>query len=78
MEHHAGGHLCLEGTIRPWGGEFVYPRAGAVVLAKETRTAVRFTEAPLPVKIVEPIKTADAPVVVEDDPRADHGHPADR
>jgi len=50
---------------RNWGEEFVYPKARAVVLAKETRVPVLYTEAPLPVEVAEPIKTADAPVVVE-------------
>ena len=50
---------------RSWGEEFVYPKARAVVLAKETHTPVLFTEAPIPVEVAEPIKTADEPVVVE-------------
>jgi hypothetical protein len=50
---------------RNWGEEFVYPKARAVALAKETHVPVLYTEAPLPVEVSEPIKTADAPLVVE-------------
>jgi len=48
-----------------WGEEFVYPKAKAMELAKATNTPVLFTEAELPVEVAEPIKTADAPVVIE-------------
>lgn len=48
-----------------WGEEFVYPKAKAIELAKETHTPVLFTPAELPLEAVEPIKTADAPVVMQ-------------
>jgi hypothetical protein len=67
-ERPAGEPEALRAWFYPgrnWGEEFVYPKARAVVLAKETKTPVLFTEAALPVEVVEPIKTADAPVVVE-------------
>jgi hypothetical protein len=50
---------------RNWGEEFVYSKARAVALAKETHTPVLFTDVAIPVEVAEPIKTADAPVVVE-------------
>ncbi len=67
-ERPAGEPEALRAWFYPgrnWGEEFVYPKARAVVLAKETHTPVLFTEAALPVEVAEPIKTADAPVVVE-------------
>jgi hypothetical protein len=67
-ERPAGEPEALRAWFYPghnWGEEFVYPKARAVVLAKETHTPVLFTPAELPVEVVEPIKTADAPVVVE-------------
>jgi hypothetical protein len=67
-ERPAGEPEALRAWFYPgrnWGEEFVYPKARAIVLAKETRTPVLFTEAALPVEVTEPIKTADAPVVVE-------------
>jgi hypothetical protein len=48
-----------------WGEEFVYPKARAIELARITKTTVLFTPADVPVEVVEPIKTADAPVVLE-------------
>jgi hypothetical protein len=50
---------------RQWGEEFVYPKAQAITLAKETNTAVLFTPAEIPVEVAEPIKTAEEPVVVQ-------------
>lgn len=67
-ERPAGEPEALRAWFYPgrnWGEEFVYPKARAVVLAKETHVPVLFTEAPLPVEVDEPIKTADAPVIVE-------------
>jgi hypothetical protein len=67
-ERPAGEPEALRAWFYPgrnWGEEFVYPKARAVVLAKETHTPVLFTEAALPVEVAEPIKTADEPVVVE-------------
>lgn len=50
---------------RQWGEEFVYPKSKAIELAKSTNLPVLFTPVELPVEVVEPIKTADAPVVQE-------------
>jgi len=50
---------------RNWGEEFVYPKARAVQLAKETNTPVLFTAAEIPLEVAEPIKKADEPVVVQ-------------
>jgi hypothetical protein len=50
---------------RNWGEEFVYPKARAMVLAKETHVPVLFTSVDLPVEVAEPIQSADAPVVLQ-------------
>lgn len=67
-ERPAGEPEALRAWFYPgrnWGEEFVYPKARAITLAKESRTPVLFTEAALPVEVAEPIQTADAPVVGE-------------
>ena len=67
-ERPAGEPEALRAWFYPgrnWGEEFVYPKAKAIELAKATNTAVLFTEAEIPVEVAEPIKSADAPVVVE-------------
>jgi hypothetical protein len=67
-ERPAGEPEALRAWFYPgrnWGEEFVYPKARAVELAKETNTPVLFTEVELPIEVAEPIKTVDAPVVVE-------------
>jgi len=67
-ERPAGEPEALRAWFYPgrnWGEEFVYPKARAVELAKESKMPVLFTEAALPAEVTEPIKTADAPVVVE-------------
>src|SRR5580658_5705960 len=67
-ERPAGEPEALRAWFYPgrnWGEEFVYPKAQAMALAKETNTPVLFTEAEIPVEVVEPIKTADAPVVLQ-------------
>jgi MYXO-CTERM domain-containing protein len=48
-----------------WGEEFVYPKAQAVALAKETNTPVLFTAIEIPLEVEAPIRTADEPVVVQ-------------
>ncbi|HEY1204112.1 MAG: hypothetical protein ABSH46_23405 [Bryobacteraceae bacterium] len=48
-----------------WGDEFVYPKARALQLAKETNTPILFTAVEIPVEVAEPIKTADEPAVVQ-------------
>lgn len=50
---------------RQWGEEFVYPKARAIVLAKETHTAVLYTETEIAPEVTVAIKTPDEPVVVE-------------
>jgi len=65
-ERPAGEPEALRAWFYPgrnWGEEFVYPKAQAMKLAKQTNTPVLFTEVEIPVEVVEPIRTADAPVV---------------
>jgi hypothetical protein len=50
---------------RNWGEEFVYPKAKAVELAKTNNTPVLYVAAEIPVEVAEPIKSADAPLVME-------------
>jgi len=50
---------------RQWGEEFVYPKARALVLAKETNTPVLFTAAEIAPEVTVAIKTPAEPVVVE-------------
>jgi hypothetical protein len=67
-ERPAGQPEALRAWFYPgrrWGEEFVYPKAKAMEIAKATNTAVLYTPAELPVEVSEPIRTADAPVVVE-------------
>jgi hypothetical protein len=47
-----------------WGQEFVYPKARAIVLAKETNLPVLAMPTELAPNLVEPIKSADEPPVV--------------
>jgi hypothetical protein len=66
-ERPAGQPEALRAWFYPgrnYGEEFVYGKAVAIELAKTTNTAVLYTPAELPVEVDEPIKTADAPVVV--------------
>jgi MYXO-CTERM domain-containing protein len=67
-ERPAGQPEALRAWFYPgrnWGEEFVYPKAKAMELAKSTNTPVLFTAVEIPLEVAEPIKTADAPVVVE-------------
>jgi hypothetical protein len=67
-ERPAGEPEALRAWFYPgknWGEEFVYPKSKALVLAKTTNTPVLFTPAELPVEVAEPIKSLDAPVLVE-------------
>jgi hypothetical protein len=67
-ERPAGEPEALRAWFYPgrnWGEEFVYPKAQAMAIAKATNTPVLFTPAELPAEVAEPIKTADAAVVVE-------------
>jgi hypothetical protein len=49
---------------RQWGEEFVYPKAKALELAKETNMPVLFTPEELPVEVAVPI-TVDAPFIAQ-------------
>jgi hypothetical protein len=67
-ERAAGEPEALRAWFYPgrnWGEEFVYPKAKAMELAKITNVPVLFTAVDVPVEVAEPIKSADAPVVVE-------------
>jgi hypothetical protein len=67
-ERPAGEPEALRAWFYPgrnWGEEFVYPKAKAIVLAKTTNTPVLFTEAALPVEVVEPAKLAFEPILME-------------
>jgi hypothetical protein len=50
---------------RNWGEEFVYPKAKAIALAKAAKAPVLFTPVEMTPEIEEPIKSADAPIVLE-------------
>src|ERR1039458_7509990 len=65
-ERPAGEPEALRAWVDPgrnWGEEFVYPKARAMELAKETNTAVLYTPAEVPVEVAEPIESTDHPVV---------------
>jgi LPXTG-motif cell wall-anchored protein len=67
-ERPAGEPEALRAWFFPgenFGQEFVYPKARAVELAKTVNQVVLFTAAEIPVEVVEPIKTADEPVVAQ-------------
>ena len=50
---------------RNWGEEFVYPKARAIELAKETKTIVLFTPAEITPEVAVAVKSPDEPVVVQ-------------
>jgi len=67
-ERPAGQPEALRAWFYPgrnWGEEFVYGKAKAIELAKATNTPVLFTPVEIPLEVTEPIKSADAPAVVE-------------
>jgi hypothetical protein len=67
-ERPAGEPEALRAWFYPgrnWGEEFVYPKAKAIELSKTSNTPVLFTAAEIPIEVAEPIKSAEAPVVVE-------------
>src|SRR6476661_8430425 len=67
-ERPAGQPEALRGWFYPgknWGEEFVYPKAKAIALAKATNSPVLFTPVEMPLEVAEPIKSADAPIVLE-------------
>ena len=67
-ERPAGEPEALRAWFYPgrnWGEEFVYPKAKAIALAKASNTPVLFTPVELPLEVAEPIKSADAPLVLQ-------------
>src|ERR1022692_169357 len=67
-ERPAGEPEALRAWFYPgrnWGEEFVYPKAQAIVLAKQTNTPVLSTDVEVPRDVAEPIQSADAPVVAK-------------
>jgi LPXTG-motif cell wall-anchored protein len=67
-ERPAGQPEALRAWFYPgkeWGEEFVYPKARALVLAKETNTPVLFTPVEITPEVTVAIKTPAEPVVVE-------------
>jgi LPXTG-motif cell wall-anchored protein len=67
-ERPAGQPEALRAWFYPgkeWGEEFVYPKARALVLAKETNTPVLFTPVEIAPEVTVAIKRPTEPVVVE-------------
>jgi hypothetical protein len=67
-ERPAGEPEALRAWFYPgrnWGEEFVYPKAKAIELAKETNTPVLFTETELPLEVTEPLLPVTAPEVAQ-------------
>jgi hypothetical protein len=67
-ERPAGQPEALRAWFYPgrnWGEEFVYPKAKAIMLAKETNTPVLYTVAELPVEVEQPTATVYEPVVAQ-------------
>jgi len=67
-ERPAGQPEALRAWFYPgrnWGEEFVYTKTKALELAKDANTPVLFAEVEIPQEVSEPIKSADAPVVIE-------------
>src|SRR5450631_2746519 len=67
-ERPAGEPEALRAWFYPgkeWGEEFVYPKARAIILAKETNTPVLFIPDTVTPEVAVAIKTPDEPVVVQ-------------
>jgi hypothetical protein len=67
-ERPAGEPNALRAWFFPgenYGHQFVYPKAKAVILAKETNDVVLFTPAEVPVEVEQPIVAKDEPVVAQ-------------
>ena len=66
-ERGAGQPEALRAWFYPgrnWGEEFVYPKARALVLAKETNTPVLFTTTEIEPEVTLPIRTPSEPIVL--------------
>src|ERR1035437_5872415 len=67
-ERPAGEPEALRAWFYPgrnWGEEFVYPKAKAMELAKETNTPVLYTEADMALEVTQPLLPVTAPEVVQ-------------
>jgi hypothetical protein len=67
-ERPAGEPEALRAWFYPgrnWGEEFVYPKAKAMELAKETNMPVLYTETELPLEVTEPLLPVTAPEVAQ-------------
>jgi hypothetical protein len=67
-ERPAGEPEALRAWFYPgkrWGEEFVYLKAKAIQLAKETKTPVLFATVDFPLEVTEPILPATAPVIAQ-------------
>src|SRR5580693_6980223 len=67
-ERPAGEPEALRAWFYPgrnWGEEFVYPKAKAIELAKETKETVLFTPAEITPEVAVAVKSPDEPVVVQ-------------
>ena len=67
-ERPAGQPEALRAWFYPgkqWGEEFVYPKARAITLAKETHSAVLSTSADITPEVEVAVKTPNEPVVVQ-------------
>jgi hypothetical protein len=67
-ERPAGQPDALRAWFYPgknWGDEFVYPKSRAMEIARTSNVPVLFTPVEIALEVAEPIKTADAPVVMK-------------
>jgi hypothetical protein len=67
-ERPAGEPEALRAWFYPganWGEEFVYPKARAIMLAKDENATVLFTPAEVPVEVAEPITSVNHAVVLK-------------
>jgi hypothetical protein len=67
-ERPAGEPEALRAWFYPgrnWGEEFVYPKAKAIELAKQTNTVVLYTPAEITPEVTVAVKSPDEPVVVQ-------------
>jgi len=67
-ERPAGEPEALRAWFYPgrnWGEEFVYPKARAIELAKQTKETVLFTSAEITPEVAVAVQSPDEPVVVQ-------------